>query len=351
MRGEKLTGFVSVSLSATMALNKNLRIKHTVKTFGLRTQAREFPMMCVLSFVYVCNSRCPSCPYTNSGIRKSYRDRLFMKPETFRRIADECGRYGAWLRISGGGEPMLHPQAVELMEYAKKVGAKVGLITNGSRFDLSSIKRLLKSQIDMIEFSVDAGDPHTYAELRPGLNWQRLVRNVKRMVVWRNKLKSKTKIIASAVNQVGVDIKNIEKKWGPLVDNFQKRKYLTWGINDPNYSADATPYLPPEAHIPCPFIFERLNIDSRGKVMACGFDIVGKTNMGNIHRQSIQKIWHGPQFEFYRQMHLAKRGQEIPLCKNCPDWQYRSWKHNYWKLVKNAERRRRSKINRERTAG
>jgi len=27
---------------------------------------------------------------------------------------------------------MLHPKAVELIEYAKQVGARVGLITNGS---------------------------------------------------------------------------------------------------------------------------------------------------------------------------------------------------------------------------
>ena len=325
-------------------MHKSLKTEHIQDSYGVRPEAREFPMMCVLSFVYVCNAKCPNCPYTNSEIRASYQDRPMMNEDTFKIIADQCGEYGAWIRISGGGEPMLHPKAVELMEYAKKVGAKVGLITNGSRFTEVSSRRLLAAQIDMIEFSVDAADPQTYEKVRRGLDWETLLKNVKRMVELRNKLKSKTKIIASGVNQVDVDIEAVVKFWEPMVDNFQKRKYLTWGINDPSKSADPTPYLPPEERIPCPFIFERLNIDSRGKVMVCGFDIAARTDMGNIHEKSIKEIWHGEGFEYYRQRHLSRRGDEIDLCKNCPDWQYRSWQHNYWKIVKNAEMKRAKKF-------
>jgi len=317
---------------------------HKQEIYGIRPGAQEFPMMCVLSFVYFCNAKCPNCPYTNSQIRADYRDRPFMEETTFKIIADQCGKYGAWVRVSGGGEPMLHPKAVELMVYAKKVGARVGLITNGSLFSTENSTQLLEAQIDMIEFSVDAADPETYGKVRNGLKWDVLLTNVKRVMELRNKLKSPTKIIASGVDQVDVDIDTVAKYWEPLVDSFQKRKYLTWAINDPSKSADPTPYLPPKEMIPCPFIFERLNIDSRGKVMVCGFDIAGKTDMGNIHERGIKEIWHGKEFQYYRQMHLSRKGQEIELCRNCPDWQYRSWKHNYWKIVKNAEKKRKSQV-------
>jgi len=308
--------------------------------FGMRPGAKDFPLMCVLSLVYVCNARCPNCPYTNSDIREGYRDRPLMDGATFRLIAEQCGPHGAWIRISGGGEPMLHPQAVELMEYAKGAGARVGLITNGSRFTDESIRRLLEAGVDMIEFSVDAGDAGTYGRVRPGLKWEVLVRNVGRLVELRNRLGSPTKVIASGINQRGVDIDRVASFWEAVVDSFQKRKYLTWGINDPSRSADAAPYLPPEKRIPCPFIFERLNIDSRGKVMVCGFDIAAVTDMGNVHDRPIAEIWHGEGFERYRRMHLDRRGDELDLCRNCPDWQYRSWTHNYWKLVRKAEERR-----------
>ncbi|MBI5682764.1 MAG: radical SAM protein [Deltaproteobacteria bacterium] len=323
--------------------DENIIVEHVQESYGIRPEAKGFPMMCVLSFVYVCNAKCPYCPYTNSEIRADYRDRPFMNEDTFKIIADECGKYNAWIRLSGGGEPMLHPKAVELMEYAKKVGAKVGLITNGSRFTEENSMRLLEAGVDMIEFSVDAADPETYERVRKGLDWDTLVENVKRMVELRNKLKSSSKIIASGVNQDGVDIDTVAKFWEPRVDVFQKRKYLTWGINDPLKSADSTPYLPPEERVPCPFIFERLNIDSRGKVMVCGFDIAAVTDMGNIHDKSIKEIWHGAGFEYYRKLHLEYRGDEIEMCRNCPDWKYRSWKHNYWKIVKNAEESRKER--------
>jgi MoaA/NifB/PqqE/SkfB family radical SAM enzyme len=307
-------------------------------------------MMLVLSFVYPCNALCPHCPYTNSSIRKEYRDAPYMPEATFKKIAEESGCYGAYLRISGGGEPMLHPQATDLLVYAKQVGCKIGLITNGSLFDEANSRALLAAGVDMIEFSVDACDPETYAVVRKGLEWEVLVENARRMLALRNELKSPSKIVASAVAQTGVDMNAVEKYWvqGVGIDYLIKRKYLTWGANttlDGSQSADPAPYLNTD-EVPCPFIFERLNIDSRGNVMVCGYDISAVTSMGNVNTETIRDIWHGEGFRFYRDKHLAGRGKDISLCAGCPDWKYRSWDHNYWKVVRNAEAARAKTIER-----
>jgi radical SAM protein with 4Fe4S-binding SPASM domain len=323
-------------------------ITHEGESYGLRPEASEFPMMLVLSFVYPCNALCPHCPYTNSNIRKEYRDAPYMPERIYKKIADESGPFGAYLRISGGGEPMLHPQATELLVYAKKVGCKIGLITNGSLFDEANSRTLLEAGIDMIEFSVDACDADTYAVVRKGLEWERLVDSTKRMLSLRDGMRGTTKIIASAVNQAGVDIDAVERYWVREigVDYLIKRKFLTWGVNttlDPTRSADPAAYLNTD-EVPCPFIFERLNIDSRGNVMVCGYDISANTSMGNVNDESIRDIWHGEGFRFYRDKHLAGRGKDIPLCAGCPDWKYRSWQHNYWKVVKNADAARERKL-------
>jgi len=181
------------------------------EVYGLRPEASEFPMMLVLSFVYPCNALCPHCPYTNSNIRKEYRDAPHMPESTFKKIADEAGRYGAYLRISGGGEPMLHPRATELLIYAKQVGCKIGLITNGSLFDDDNSHSLLAAGVELIEFSVDACDKPTYDVVRKGLDFDVLVENTKRMLRLRNEMRSPSKIVASAVNQSGVDIDAVER--------------------------------------------------------------------------------------------------------------------------------------------
>lgn len=318
------------------------------QSYGLRPEASEYPMMLVLSFVYPCNALCPHCPYTNSNIRKEYRDAPYMPEATFKKIADESGPFGAYLRISGGGEPMLHPQATELLVYAKANGCKIGLITNGSLFDDDNSRAFIAAGVDMIEFSVDACDKQTYDIVRKGLDFEELKDNVRRMLRIRNEMRGTTKVIASGVNQNGVDIDAVEQYWVEEigVDYFIKRKFLTWGVNttlDATRSADPSAYLNTD-EVPCPFIFERLNIDSRGNVMVCGYDISANTSMGNVNTDFIQDIWHGPGFRFYREKHLAGRGKDISLCSGCPDWKYRSWDHNYWKVVRNAEASRRNKL-------
>lgn len=319
-----------------MDSNRNI---HTQHTYGLREEALKFPMMVVLSFVYICNARCPSCPYNNSDIRSKYRDELTMPAHIFKKIADECAAHGAYLRISGGGEPMLHPLAADLMIYAKDRGAKIGLITNGSRFTEESLNALIEAGIDAVEFSVDAGDEETYRRVRPGLNWQDLHRNVDLANTIRDRLKATTRIIASVINQKGVDVKNAEAHWAELVDKVQIRKFLTWGYNE-DHSADPSPYLPPSERVPCPWLFERLNIDSRGDVTLCGEDIAFSEAFANVMNRSIAEIWVGPEFTHFREMHLKRQGHLIPICGKCRDWQYRSWKYNYWKVLKDAEQHR-----------
>lgn len=321
-------------------MNNRANIIHTQQGYDVRPEAQEFPMMVVLSFVYMCNAGCPNCPYNNSDIRSTYKDAMIMPEAIFKRIADECGQYGAYLRLSGGGEPMLHPQAVELMVYAKAQGCKIGLITNGSRFTEEGLTTLIQAGIDVIEFSVDAGDEETYNWVRPGLDWETLNRNVKLAVKLRNTLQAPAKIIVSVINQEGVDVEAAERYWSKIVDNVQIRKYLTWGYNE-DKSADAAPYLSPEERIPCPWLFERLNIDSRGDVTLCGEDIAFNEKFANITERSIKEIWNGPEFAYFRERHIARHGDDIPICKQCPDWQYRSWQHNYWKLLRDAEQKRR----------
>ena len=164
----------------------------------------------------------------------------------------------------------------------------------------------------------------------------------------RNGSRSTSKIVASAVVQSGVDIDAVEKYWveGIGIDYLIKRKFLTWGVNttlDASRSSDPAAYLNTD-EVPCPFIFERLNIDSRGNVMVCGYDISANTSMGNVNTATIRDIWHGEGFRFYRDKHLSGRGKDIAMCAGCPDWKYRSWNHNYWKVVAGAEQARERKL-------
>jgi radical SAM protein with 4Fe4S-binding SPASM domain len=246
---------------------------------------------------------------------------------------------------------MLHPaDMVSLIEYAKSVKSRVWLNTNGSCFTPEKLDRLLACGLDMIEFSVDAADRETYDKARPGLDWDGLNESVRYVVRRRNETKAPTRIVCSMIMQDLIKGREdaTAQYWLTFgVDEVIRRKFLTWGSNtniESGKSVNPDPYLDKLDGDPCPFPFHRLNVDSRGKIEVCGFDITGRTNFGSIREKTIKEIWRGPQFEWWRKMHLERRGGEIPLCRECPDWQYRSWTHNWEKVIRTAEGHRQTVI-------
>ena len=318
-------------------MDMKIEVNHLPEKFELKEGAKEFPLLIAIYFSYICNSRCPHCPFTNSDIRDKYKETPFMEEQVFKKIADECGQYNSFIRISGGGEPLLHPKAIELMTYAKQVNAKIGLITNGSLLSTDKVDALLDINTDVIEISVDAADKETHAKVRTGLDFDVVMSNILYLVKKRNQLNSDTKILVSVVNQniIANQLDDIKTFWENIVDNVIVRKYLTWNVNDPANSGDSTPYL--KDRVPCPFPFERLNIDTRGNVLFCGYDISGKSDFGNIKQTSIKEIWQGPKFNSWRESILKGEYEKIELCNECPDWRYRSWNYNYWHVLKQAK--------------
>jgi len=313
---------------------------HLPEKYGMKKGAEKFPLLLGLTVTYVCNSRCTHCIFTN--FPEIRRDRIkvnaFMPAEVFKKIAREAGKHKSVVRISGAGEPLLHPKMVELIEYAKKVGAKVGLITNGSLLTPQVSERLLRCGTDVVEVSVDAADKKSYEKIRVGLKFDKVKRNIEHLVKRRNELKSKTLVVVSMVNQVDMRKKldGAVKFWEKIVDHVTVRKYLRFGRLPKESLTDS--YLSQDAA--CPFPFERLNIDTDGEIRFCGFDITGETNLGNVREVPIGRVWVGEKMNEWRSYILEGVPERVPICKKCTDKVYRSWNYNVWHAIERAKEKR-----------
>ena len=337
------------------------------REYGLKPGAEEFPLMIIISIVYPCNLGCPNCPYTdgNSEIRKFYHEHKgdLIPVKLWEKIADECGKYGAWLRCTGGGEPMLHPKMVEMIEYAKAKGARVWLNTNGSMFgphpkQRKNLERVIRAGIDLIEFSMDAGDAETYAILRPprsgrtqdpGQWWSKHMGNVRAALELRKSLLATSRVVVSLIRQ-----EELEGKLDQALDFWLKdvgvdevitRKFLTWDDNTTiDFGHTLDPHLykntPTKKTEPCVWPFERLNVDTLGRVALCGQDISFRTSklFPNIWDASIQDIWQGEMFNWYRKMHLDGQGAECAPCRGCSAWfaGIRDWEHGWQKVLQKS---------------
>jgi MoaA/NifB/PqqE/SkfB family radical SAM enzyme len=339
----------------------------TQPQYGLRVGAEQFPLMIVMSIIYPCNFGCPMCPYTdgNSEIRKFYRERKgeLFPVKLWKSIADECGEFGAWMRCTGGGEPMLHPHMVDMIAYAKARGARIWLNTNGSMFGPSpghreKLEKVIRSGIDLIEFSMDAGDPELYALLRPprgGMTkspsewWNDQVSNVRAALEMRKQFVAPTRVVVSIIRQDAIEGKldRAVDFWlnDVGVDEVITRKFLTWDDNttipsdralDKHLYAD----LPTEKKQPCVWPFERLNVDTLGRISLCGQDISFRSSefFPNANETSIKDIWRGEMFDWYRKMHLEGRGAECFPCRGCSAWfaGIRDWEHGWLKVLRTS---------------
>lgn len=101
-----------------------------------------------------CNFKCRQC-FSKFGTEK------LLPMEGWKKIVDNCiaGTDVTEFNIAGG-EPMLYPGLVELVQYIRDKGVKVSLITNGSLMNEEWIKNCA-GMFETIGFSVDSINDET----------------------------------------------------------------------------------------------------------------------------------------------------------------------------------------------
>ena len=81
--------------------------------------------------------------------------------------------------FGGFGEPLSHPEILNMIERVKALGAKVELITNGLLLDEEHTKRLVELELDSLWVSLDGATPECYGEIREPDVFPRIVENLR----------------------------------------------------------------------------------------------------------------------------------------------------------------------------
>lgn len=116
-----------------------------------------------------CNARCPSCPYRLSGAR-SQADRsdnlMLLDIEQARQILAGAASMGARsVILTGGGDPLLHPEVVRIAQYARELGLHWALFTNGLALDAATASALFAECPSFLRVSLDAGSAEDHARI------------------------------------------------------------------------------------------------------------------------------------------------------------------------------------------
>jgi len=289
-----------------------------------------FPPMVFAEITNICNLNCIHCAYSYISKQKFYKPR-HMEFDIYKKIVDEVSKYkDIILRLVCDGEPLMHPNFLEMIKYAKQNGIRpVCFNTNGTLLNEEISLDVLKSEVDVVEISLDAINKDTYERIRIGANFENVMTNIHRFIELRNQLEAKTKIMVSIIDQPEArdEINEFTNYWALKVDRVIKRTFTTiGGIMEKRKLGFAIT----EKRWPCPLLWTRIFINVDGIIKFCVEDWFDKTTLFDIKDRTIDDAWRSFEYNKIRQNHLIGRFEEIPYCKECVDWPARKWDHDYF---------------------
>lgn len=298
-----------------------------------------WPDSLIVEPVGACNLHCRSCV---TGVGELKRQTRRLDPAQFRGVMDRLGPYLRWLDISGYGEPLLHPQILEMIGYAKGKGIPVVQIDTNANvpWRVDQLRAFVRSGVDNVIISLDGLTQEIYVQNRVGGDIE-LVKRFVAELVEAKRLEGSLKpvvvvqMILMRQNEHQVEaFKQAAKAMG--ADNYRLKHF--W-LNRPIEAQELTTLLPvAEEHRDfavddgaiinkrppntnyCRLLWDEMFLASDGTVMPCCFDPNATLNMGNLLKaDSPGQIWNGQAYRKLRRQMVTDKSQ-ITTCSTCVMW-------------------------------
>ncbi|MBU1340783.1 MAG: radical SAM protein [Proteobacteria bacterium] len=274
-----------------------------------------FPAEIAIETHSYCNFRCIICPY--SAMK---RPKGIMSKKLLHKIIDEVAKESPdtrlWFAIMG--EPLMDKNIISHLKYAKENGAhRLHLNTNGTFLEEQIAKDLADIEVESVYIAIDALSPEIFDKVRPGGDFQRIMRNVENFIKLRNEHPTcNTEIVVQFIvmDENSHEVESFHHYWSKKGVVVKIRLRQGWGVN-----VDAPDLKNAKIdRFPCPWLIRTMNVHWTGKVTQCDVDFEEEYSAGDINHQTIKDIWDSE---------LSKRRErhwnydfEHSLCLNCQDW-------------------------------
>jgi MoaA/NifB/PqqE/SkfB family radical SAM enzyme len=164
------------NLARDLGISPGEEIRVEANGHGLRLR----PSISALKRIYVeitnkCNLNCVTCMRNvwDAGYGR-------MSKETFARILSsvESLTHKPEIFFGGYGEPLSHPDCLEMIAQAKHAGHTVSLITNGILLTEAVARKVIELKLDNLWVSLDGASPECYVDVRLGDELPVIIKNL-----------------------------------------------------------------------------------------------------------------------------------------------------------------------------
>jgi len=273
----------------------------------------EFPSTVHVELCNTCNLACDIC-----YCRNMEREKGFMKPGLFEKIADEAARH-APVTIAPflHGESLLHPQFLELMACAKsKDGITIALDTNGTLLTEKVADEMVKIGVDSVSISFHGNSKETFESVMVGSNFEEVSANVRYLA--RKARGGNTSVMLTFVlnSRNEPEKEDFVRTWLPYVTSIVAKKEISPESVFENWEIERDNIERP----PCEVLWTSTLILWNGDVVLCCKDYEGDIPLGNVAEQSIGEIWISPRMQEIRAKHEKLDFTDPAMCANCETW-------------------------------
>ena len=305
------------------------------RTYGFQKQLpSEFPSQLILDITEVCNLGCVHCPHPIFKNSNLYGKR-FLDPELNAKMVNEVSTDGRghcqYIRYTSNGEPLIHPLGYKMIQDAVDHSKTfVCLTTNGTIMKEKKTRQLLDSGIHMIDISIDAYRPETYAKIRVGGNLEITRENVLRLLKWVRQGELDTKVVVSFVEQPNntnevEDFRRFWKNEGATNVVIRRLHSASGAVGNIAETMREKQKDNETKRYPCLYPWERLVLDPKGYLAFCPTDWQYKSTFSDFRKYSIGEAWRGEFMKKLREAHLRNNFSCHGFCGQCPDWASTRW--------------------------
>lgn len=274
----------------------------------------NFPINVDFEITNACNLKCTMCPRTENVSGKSFWEIGYMDIDLYKNVIDEGMRWGLCaVKYNFMGEPLLHPQLVEMIKYAKNAGVlDVMFNTNAVALTPELSKELIDSGLDKIFFSFDSPYKEKYESIRVGAIFEKVLNNIVLFNLIRDdRIKPLTRASMVILPENKDEQKDFKALFSNLVDVIAFIDYIP-------IKKDRKPKEKTDSKYCCPQLWQRMVIHHDGGVSPCCGNFDRGLTMGNIFEQSVHEIWTGERYEIMRDLHSSGNIDKIQTCAECP---------------------------------
>jgi len=290
-----------------------------------------YPYHYVVDPINICILHCPLCP-TGRGTLKRRQGKMAF--DDFKKLIDEIAEYAYFLDLYNWGEPFLHPQIFDLIDYASSRNISTKISTNLNYFDAGMAEQVVVSGLEELVISLDGADQETYETYRVGGSLDKVVENVRALVRQRELHRSPFPLLTIRVllnrhneHQIPA-IRQLGKQMGvdnfvvaPIMVNTDSREDMErWlPVNERhsfyNYKTRQDRTL--QKVKTCPYLWETCVISWEGAVSPCCWYDDPANDFGNAFAEPLKAIWNN---DFYVASRRVFRGEEVKrdtVCVRC----------------------------------